>query len=206
MSGADLGPDQVRDIARAVDIEAPPPPDRPTAHLVFGTNQTRPVEIAAERYHRGLAPLIILTGGVNRHTGIVEGRVFHGLLRERGVPDSAIRYEDRSANTWQNVEFALPYLREAVAEGWTITAVAKWYHRRAVHCLATLAPFAAPFHALSWDPVYAGRTVTRQDWTATPDGRRRVLREAEEVPRRVADGGFAAVRRAGGAWRLTGGG
>jgi len=32
--------------------------------------------IAAGRYHRGLAPLLITTGGINRHNGIVEGREF----------------------------------------------------------------------------------------------------------------------------------
>ncbi|MER5324359.1 ElyC/SanA/YdcF family protein [Streptosporangium roseum] len=54
----------------------------------------------AKRYHQGLAPLIIGTGGVNRHNGIIEGRMFQRLLIERHVPDEAIRCEDQSANTW----------------------------------------------------------------------------------------------------------
>jgi hypothetical protein len=33
------------------------------------------------------------------------------------VPDDVIRVEDRSANTWQNVELALPFLREAWRQG-----------------------------------------------------------------------------------------
>jgi hypothetical protein len=82
--------------------------------LLFGTNQPMPVDIAANRYHEGLAPLIIVTGGVNRHNGIIEGRAFQQLLHDRGVPEEAIRVEDRSANTWQNVELATPYLREAM--------------------------------------------------------------------------------------------
>lgn len=121
----DLGSDRIGEITAFVDIEAPPPMGLPVALLVFGTNQAKPVEIAAERYHQGLAPLIIATGGVNRHNGVVEAREFRRLLIERGVPDSVIRYEDQSVNTWQNVEFALPYLREALEAGLTLTAISK---------------------------------------------------------------------------------
>ncbi|WP_067488494.1 YdcF family protein [Actinomadura hibisca] len=107
MSKATISHEQVTTITNFVAIEAPPPEDEPTTHLIFGTSQIQPVEIVANRYHRGLAPLIIATGGVNRNNGIVEGREFLKLLVERGVPDEAIRWEDRSADTWQNVEFSL---------------------------------------------------------------------------------------------------
>lgn len=84
MSEEDLSPDQITAITAYVDIEAPPPADEPTACVIFGTNQPQPATIAAERYHRGLAPLIIATGGVNRHTGIIEGHMFHDLLTGAG--------------------------------------------------------------------------------------------------------------------------
>ncbi|WP_059008990.1 YdcF family protein [Streptomyces specialis] len=200
MSEEELSPGQVDEITRFVDIEASPPEGEPTAHFLFGTNRLQPVEIAAERYHRGLAPLIIATGGVNRHNGIVEGSEFRRLLIERGVPDSVIRHEDRSTNTWQNVEFALPFLREALESGWRITAISKWFHRRTVHSLATLLPDLGPFYAIAWEPVYAGKRTTRTDWPAIPDGRRRVIREWREVSRRVEDGSFRDVRRVDGAW------
>lgn len=199
MSDDDISAEQVAAITAYVDVEAPPP--GPSAHLIFGTNQPIPAEITADRYHKGLAPLIIATGGVNRHNGIVEGREFHRLLVERGVPDGIIRYEDRSANTWQNVEFALPYLREAHAAGLPVTAVCKWYHRRAIHVLRTLLPEVDGFYAITWEPVYAGAPVTRTNWLHNPDGKRRVLREYEEVPRRVADGSFKDARLIDGAWR-----
>ncbi|MET7760798.1 hypothetical protein [Streptomyces sp. NPDC005336] len=41
----------------------------------------------------------------------------------------------------------------------------------------------------------------RADWPFTPDGKRRVIREWEEVPRRVADGSFREADLVGGAWR-----
>ncbi|MEU1880024.1 YdcF family protein [Streptosporangium sp. NPDC020072] len=195
----DIDHEQISAITAFVDT-ATPPSDEPTAHLIFGTNQIRPAEIAAERYHRGLAPMIIVTGGVNRHNGIVEAAMFHRFLLERGVPDDVIRYEDRSANTWQNIEFALPFLREALERELTVTAICKWYHRRAIHILKTFVPDIGAFHVITWDPVYAGQPVTRTNWPHIPDGRRRVIREWQEVPRRVAEGSFTDVKLVNGTW------
>lgn len=202
MESGDLSADQIREAVRFVDIEAPPPREEPTALILFGTNQHRPADIAADRYHRGLAPLIIATGGVNRHTGVVEAQVFRDLLIEREVPAAAIRCEDRAANTWQNVEFSLPHLLEAQKSGLKITAVSKWYHRRTLHCLATLLPDIGPFHAISWEPTYAGHLVSRTNWPEIPDGRRRVIREYEEVPRRIREGSFQDVTLLDGAWQI----
>ena len=65
--------------------------------------------------------------------------------------------------------------------GLPLVAVSKWYHLRAVYCLRTQLPQAVPLYAIGWEPVYAGVLVTRDNWP--PDGRRRVIRESQEVPR-----------------------
>ena len=200
MTDDDLSAEQIAAITAYVDVEAPPPA-APTTHLIFGTNQAAPAVVVANRYHQGLAPTVIATGGVNRHNGIVEGREFRRLLIERGVPEAAIRYEDQSINTWQNVELALPYLREAVESGMSVTAVCKWYHRRAIHALRTLLPDVDAFYAITWEPVYAGTPVTRTNWPLNPDGRRRVIREWQEIPRRIAEGTIKEATLINGAWR-----
>jgi hypothetical protein len=98
--------------------------------------------------------------------------------------------EDRSKDTWQNVELALPYLREAHALGLPLVAVSKWHHLRAVYCLRTQLPEAVPLYAIGWEPSYGGRAVIRETWPQVPDGRRRVIRETSEVARRIADGSY----------------
>jgi hypothetical protein len=103
------------------------------------------------------------------------------------------------------VEFALPHISEALESGLKVTAVSKWYHRRAVHVIMTLVQGIGSFHAITWEPVYAGRLVTRTDWPLIPDGRRRVVREWEEVSRRIADSSFNDARLNSGAWRAPGG-
>lgn len=195
--------ERVAALTAAVDIDAPPPDGQPVALLLFGTNQAAPAQIAAARYHAGTAPLVIATGGVNRHNGIIEGREFARQLTEAGVPSSVIRVEDQSKDTWQNVKLSLSHLREALAMGLRLAVVSKWYHLRTVYCLATLLPEAAPFYAISWEPLYAGTLVTRTNWPQSTDGRRRVLRESQEVPRRVSEGTYRAIQKADGAWRLS---
>ena len=203
MSDDELTPERVAALTAAVDIEAPPPDGEPVALVLFGTNQAAPAQIAAARYHGGAVPLVIATGGVNRHNGTIEGREFARQLTEAGVPADVIRVEDQSKDTWQNVELSLPYLHEALATGLRLAVVSKWYHLRAVYCLATQLPEAAPFYAISWEPVYAGTLVTKASWPKIPGGRRRVLRESQEVPRRVAEGTYRAARKADGTWQLA---
>ncbi len=186
------------DITAYVDIYAPP--QEPTAHVIFGTNQPFPIDIAVSRYHQGLAPLIIATGGVNRHNGIIEGQEIHRALLERDVPPAAIRYEDRSVNTWQNVEYSLPALHEAVTAGLPITAVSKWYHLRTIYALRRYLPDADVFYALAFDPVYDGEPVTRSNWPQHMGGKRRVVREWQEISRRIAEGDLQPVTRNNG-WR-----
>ena len=77
-------------------------------------------------------------GGNNRHNGEDEGQMYRQLLQAAGVPDSSIRVENQSADTWQNVELPLPFLREARSRGLRLTVESKWYHRRAEHALRTL--------------------------------------------------------------------
>ena len=202
MNDGELTAAQIAMLTASVDIDAPPPDTGPSALVLFGTNQLAPARIAAGRYHRGLAPLIIATGGVNRHNDIVEGREFARQLAAAGVPASAVRVEDQSKDTWQNVELSLPYLREALAKGLPLVAVSKWYHLRAVYCLRTLLPKAVPLYAIGWEPVYSATVITRENWPSSPDGRRRVIRESQEVPRRVAEGSYLSAARKDGAWSL----
>jgi hypothetical protein len=201
MPDREIPAEQAAAITAFVDIHAPPPDGLPTAHFVFGTNQLALVTaLITERYKRGLAPLIIVTGGVNRHTGIIEGREFYRALTANCVPDKAIRVEDTSANTWQNVENATPFIREALAAGLKITAVSKWFHRRTVHALKTHTPDLGEFHALGWEPEYHGQPVTRTNWLTIPDGKRRILREWKEINRRLTDQDIISTDLCGGSW------
>ena len=95
----------------------------------------------------------------------------------------------------------MPYLREALASGLRLVVVSKWYHRRAVMALHTRLPEAGPLHAIAWEPAYAGTLVTRENWPRSPDGRRRVIREWQEVSRLVSDGSYLPAQKRDGTWQ-----
>lgn len=198
----DLTPEQIQQMTAFVDIDAPPPPGSQVALFIFGTNQIQPIEIAAERHTAGLAPLIIVTGGTNRHDGRTEGPWMRDELMARGVPSDAIRVESKSANTEQNVINARPFIREALDAGLPLVAVSKWYHRRTINALATHVPELGLWYAIGYEPVYAGRPITRENWPGHTDGLRRVVRESQEVPRRIADGTLTAAAITDGAWQI----
>lgn len=161
-----------------------------------------PAELVAQRYHQGLVPLVILTGGVNRHTGVVEAHLHHGILLEQGVPEAVIRYEDRSTTTGENVERALPFVDEALDAGLELAAVCKWYHRRAIQRLRLLLPEVSHFHAVTWEPTTVdGIKIIRSEWFKSAVTARPVVKEWRVIPERLADGTLREVELVGGAWR-----
>jgi hypothetical protein len=193
-------PAEAERIAAYLDVDAPP--TEPSAHIIFGTRLATPAELVAQRYHEGLAPLIILTGGANRHTGVVEAHLHRRLLLEHDVPETAIRYEDSSTSTGENVERALPFLHEALESALSLTAVCKWYHRRAIQRLRLLVPEAPYFHAVAWEPATVdGIPITRSKWFKSAATAPPVLKEWRVIPKALADGTLREIELVHGAWR-----
>jgi hypothetical protein len=193
-------PAEAEQIAAYLDVHAPPA--GPAAHIIFGTRLPTPAELAAQRFHEGLAPLVILTGGVNRHTGVVEAHLHRRILLDLGVPETAIRYEDSSTTTGENVQRALPFLYEALRAGLDLAAVCKWYHRRAIQRLRLLLPEAPGFHAVTWEPATVeGIKITRSEWFTSPDTAKPVLKEWRVIPERLEAGTLKEIELVNGAWR-----
>jgi uncharacterized SAM-binding protein YcdF (DUF218 family) len=182
-----------------LDVQAPPP--GPSAHFIFGTRHPTPSELTAQRYHEGLVPLVIVTGGVNRVTGVMEADLHRRILLEHGVPEAVIRCESKSMTTGENVELALPFLHKALDTGLSLTAVCKWYHRRGLQHLRHMLPEAPSFYAVAWDPTVSGVKVTRSGWFKSAVAARPVLREWQVIPQRLAEGTLIEVELIDGAWR-----
>jgi uncharacterized SAM-binding protein YcdF (DUF218 family) len=70
----------------------------------------RRTERAVELWRRGLAPVIVLTGGP-RDGRPAEARVAADLAMGLGVPAAALRLEQRSTSTDENARFARAMLR-----------------------------------------------------------------------------------------------
>ena len=66
---------------------------------------------AAALWHRGEVAWLVPCGGLGDHPPS-EAEAMRDLLIAQGVPAQAIRLEDRSRNTHENILFALPILAE----------------------------------------------------------------------------------------------
>ncbi|WP_374263298.1 YdcF family protein [Corallococcus sp. RDP092CA] len=83
------------------------------------------VEQAAELYHRGVAPWLLLSGGVGAHPPS-EARVMRELAVAAGVPASACVLEEDSHSTEDNARSCARVLRERGAR--RVVVVSDPYH------------------------------------------------------------------------------
>lgn len=134
------------------------------------------VWFAAKLYHAGKAPMIVVSGGSNPEvSATTEAESMRVLLRDLGVPDNAIRLEDRSRNTRQNAGFtAAMLLPEGASKVLLVTSA---YHMRRSVGLFT----QAGFEVIPAPTDHEGRhRFEAQDWLPRADaleGSARVLKE-----------------------------
>lgn len=169
------------------DVEPPPQPDHSyrrgedlpslvDAHagrlaaadviFVFGTQHWTPAELAAALYGKGLAPVIVTTGGAARHPrGLTEALIHRDLIVTAGVPTSDVLVETRSTNTEENVTMALPLLRQ-LGDVKSVIAIVKWFHRRALITLAAHLPSVERIYAADYEPFnwHTRTALSRATW------------------------------------------
>jgi hypothetical protein len=84
----------------------------------------------------------------------------------------------------------------------SLTAVCKWYHRRAIQRLRLLVPEAPSFHAVTWEPATVdGVPITRSEWFKSAETTPPVLKEWRVIPKGLVDGTLREVEFVDGAWR-----
>jgi uncharacterized SAM-binding protein YcdF (DUF218 family) len=126
------------------------------ALIVLGGGEGR-AERAAELYHHGDAPLIIVTGHGDCMANV-------SILEHAGVPASAIKTEPTALTTLQNAKYSVPLIRAAQAH--RVVIVTSWYHsRRALACFEHVAPDLQLFSRPSYyDYEPKSRTRAGYNW------------------------------------------
>lgn len=102
--------------------------------FVLGSHDLRVAEHAADLFHSGIAPRVVLSGGVgvrqvNAWSG-TESEMFAEVMRQHGVPDEAMLLESRSTNTGENVRFTRELLDARCITVQSVIAVQKPYMER----------------------------------------------------------------------------
>ena len=168
--------------------------------IVFGTRFPMPVAIAADLLARGKVPLVVLTGGVNRQTGVVESLTHRDLLLAAGVTPQQIVVEQTSTNTLENVLFALPLIARVVDPGTVlhIAVIAKWHHCR--RCLMTLKRWW-PVPVTMYPCTYDQPGAPRDGWWLDEPGHATIGKDWFNTPRYLERGDLAEVEWQNGAYR-----
>ena len=115
-------------------------PRRGEVAVVLGSHDLGVATCAADLFHRGYFPRMVITGANSPSTlaRFPRGEAVHYRehVLELGVPDEAILVEDRATNTGENLRFARALLeREGCAAG-SVMLVSKPYMERRAHATA----------------------------------------------------------------------
>jgi uncharacterized SAM-binding protein YcdF (DUF218 family) len=182
-----LGEEQVAALTRIVFLDEPAEPEACDLIFVFGGTHPALWRAAAEAYHRGLAPRLLLTGGVRPHGAreeagesaedMPEARSLAAKLIEAGVPETCLILEERSTNTLENALFAREVFDfDAVGSVLLVCksyAAGRQYRTLRRHLPAGLRIMLHPFDTTSRD----GRLITRHNWAEAAESRARVFGE-----------------------------
>ncbi len=167
-------------------------PQKSDVILIPGTHHHEITELAAELYHKGLAPYILPSGKyyslfghfVNemvtepRYMGdfATEFEFAKYILMQNGVPESAILCEDKATNTAENAIFSLDVLKaHNITPGRVILCCQAFHSRRAYMSYARIFT-DSEFFVVS-TPTQG---ISRDDWYKTERGYRKIMVELEK--------------------------
>lgn len=89
---------------------------------------------AADLYHRGIAPVVVVTGGRRAGDAFTEASAAAGYLQRLEVPSDALRLETGGTNSWESMAAAARFLRD---EGITdVVLVSSPYHALRIEHIA----------------------------------------------------------------------
>ena len=102
--------------------------------LALGSHDLRVADGAAELYLEGLAPLVVMSGGLGNLTLDMwtepEADQFAAIAVKRGVPAEKILVENRSTNTGENILFTQQLLKKHRLDPHSFIVVQKPYMER----------------------------------------------------------------------------
>lgn len=145
--------------------------------LVPGGSHTRPMKLASELYHAGIAGYLLPSGGANSKLEGTEWEFMREIGRSLGVPEERILKEDQARNTFDNARNSWRILTEREIEVRRAVIVCKGaFSRRALMTYQTVFPPSVVFQVLKDES-----RISRDNWFLEEERIRAVLTEAEKI-------------------------
>jgi uncharacterized SAM-binding protein YcdF (DUF218 family) len=135
--------------------QSPDHPRTSSAIVVMGAaqynGQPSPVlkarlDHAADLFEQGVAPVVVVTGGKKPGDRVTQGRTGFDYLRDRGIPEEAIKVEVDGTNSYQELSAAAVILDRAGADP-EVVIVSDPYHSLRISQIAEqvgLTPHVSP--------------------------------------------------------------
>jgi Ni,Fe-hydrogenase III small subunit len=127
--------------------------------IVLGTNDTRVAEYAATLFAQGLAPRMIVTGGIAHTNDLLatnwdrsEAEVFADVLVAHGVPAEKMILEKKATNTAQNVSLS----KRLIEKPASVLYVCKPFMPRRVYATHVVEWPEVPATVASWQTTFEG--------------------------------------------------
>lgn len=102
--------------------------------LALGSHDLRVADRAAELYHQGWAPVVIMSGGLGNFTKEMwtesEADQFARIAIQKGVPADVVYVENKSTNSGENVIFTRQLLKEKGLDPQSFIVIQKPYMER----------------------------------------------------------------------------
>ena len=110
--------------------------------MALGSHDLRVAEEAARLYLRGMAPIVVFSGGLGNLTSKIwtetEADKFAKIAKNMGVPESAMLIENQSTNTGENILFTEELFSAAGINPQSLILVQKPYMERRTFATAKI--------------------------------------------------------------------
>jgi uncharacterized SAM-binding protein YcdF (DUF218 family) len=149
--------------------------------LIPGGSHVELANKAAELYHKGMAPLILTSGGINPKLTDFnnEAEFLNRKLIELNIPPEVILNETRATNTFENAKYSKDLLISRKIKADKIIIVCKSFHSRRV--LLTYSAVLQCKNGIFIAPVIDSRDIRKDNWFYDKSKIIRVLSEVEKI-------------------------
>lgn len=177
--------DKINKITEYIFINSKP--QRADLAIVFGTRHKAPLLKISELYENGFVSKILLTGGINKKTGDNEAEEMSKYLIKIGINKNDLILENKSINSLENVLFSKKKIEKCVGFDniKKIILITKHYHsRRIAMTMKKHFPKSIKLIPITYE-IYG---FTKDDWSESSIGKKKVLGEWRRIPKYLAKG------------------